>query len=251
MRHVLLSLVALAALLASRPAAAQLGDPTPGEASPQPAQVSACTGGRMVTSLTAGRCCWPAQSWNDERARCEGPPSCPSGMVAEGDRCSAPTPPQPPPAQPPAATYQPPPAAAAPPASGWEPGFEREEEGSEPIMGLFIAGVSMLGAMYLGTAAVSVAVMTSCCSNGFAAINFIPVLGPIIYTPTEFSSSSDAWVYFYFPATIIQSVSFVMMIAGLAIRRPTGRRGSRRASGATPELVGGPGELGAGLRWTF
>src|SRR5690606_8095010 len=49
--------------------------------------VAQCEEGRVVSEQTAGRCCWPAQAWNAEAGRCEGPPRCPSDRVAEGDTC--------------------------------------------------------------------------------------------------------------------------------------------------------------------
>ncbi|MCC6877651.1 MAG: hypothetical protein IT378_25305 [Sandaracinaceae bacterium] len=52
--------------------------------------VAQCAEGRVASEASAGRCCWPAQRWNASAARCEGPPRCPSGRVAEGDTCVAP-----------------------------------------------------------------------------------------------------------------------------------------------------------------
>ncbi len=46
-----------------------------------------CPGGRVVTARTAGRCCWPAQSWDAEHDRCTDPPTCPADLVAHGDDC--------------------------------------------------------------------------------------------------------------------------------------------------------------------
>lgn len=46
-----------------------------------------CAEGRVSTG--EGYCCWPGQSWNDERSRCVGPPRCPPGSVGEGDECVA------------------------------------------------------------------------------------------------------------------------------------------------------------------
>lgn len=48
-----------------------------------------CTEGRVVTPETAGRCCWPAQTFSTQLGRCEGPPRCPEDFVAEGDSCVA------------------------------------------------------------------------------------------------------------------------------------------------------------------
>lgn len=73
-RH--LTLVSSVALLLFAPTAAHAQD--------------ACTEGRVRTSETAGRCCWPGQRWATDVRRCDGPPSCPSGLVADGDSCIAP-----------------------------------------------------------------------------------------------------------------------------------------------------------------
>ncbi|GAB5540816.1 MAG: hypothetical protein SangKO_005760 [Sandaracinaceae bacterium] len=51
-----------------------------------PAAVHAqCAEGRVPTG--EGYCCWPGQTWNDERSRCVGPPRCPEGSFGEGDEC--------------------------------------------------------------------------------------------------------------------------------------------------------------------
>lgn len=48
-----------------------------------------CTGGRVSSLRTAGRCCWPGQNWARREARCSGAPRCPEGLAAEGDSCVA------------------------------------------------------------------------------------------------------------------------------------------------------------------
>lgn len=55
-----------------------------------PARAQECAEGRVSSPETAGRCCWPGQSWSEEHGRCSGPPSCPEGLTAEGDRCVLP-----------------------------------------------------------------------------------------------------------------------------------------------------------------
>lgn len=54
-----------------------------------------CVEGRIESEATAGRCCWPGQTWDAEHARCSGPPTCPAERVAEGDACVLATPPAP------------------------------------------------------------------------------------------------------------------------------------------------------------
>lgn len=44
-----------------------------------------CEEGREPTS--EGYCCWPGQTWDDERSRCANPPECPEGLVAAGLEC--------------------------------------------------------------------------------------------------------------------------------------------------------------------
>ncbi|MGE0786303.1 MAG: hypothetical protein AB7S26_11490 [Sandaracinaceae bacterium] len=206
-----------------------------------------CAAGRTVTEASAGRCCWPGQSWNDDAARCEGPPACPAGMAAEGDSCVPFAPASPPPVAEPVA----PPVASAPqPVYLERPSFEppRPREDSEPIMGLFIAGVSSLAATYLATVVYTTFALTSCCAGDLVAINYIPVVGPIIWTPTTFDGYYGS-PFFYFPSAIIQAVTFALTLAGLVIKRPSRPRDV--ASLLLPELVGGPGEIGLGLRWAL
>lgn len=66
------TLAALGALLVLAPAVAAAQD---------------CAEGR---ERVEGHCCWPAQTWSTERARCEGAPRCPHDLVEHGDACVAP-----------------------------------------------------------------------------------------------------------------------------------------------------------------
>src|SRR5690606_33912480 len=56
---------------------------------PLTAHAQECAPGRVLTA--DGYCCWPAQHWSTERARCEGPPACPSPLMAAGDDCLEPS----------------------------------------------------------------------------------------------------------------------------------------------------------------
>lgn len=47
-----------------------------------------CAEGR---ERVGGRCCWPGQTWSDDRARCEGAPRCPAPLLEHGDACVATT----------------------------------------------------------------------------------------------------------------------------------------------------------------
>ncbi len=49
-----------------------------------------CTEGRVATTESAGRCCWPGQTWARDLGRCDGPPSCPAGLAGSGDSCIPP-----------------------------------------------------------------------------------------------------------------------------------------------------------------
>jgi formylglycine-generating enzyme required for sulfatase activity len=44
-----------------------------------------CIEGQIQNESTAGHCCWPGQTWALDR--CSGAPSCPEGLVVEGDGC--------------------------------------------------------------------------------------------------------------------------------------------------------------------
>ncbi|MDQ3035476.1 MAG: hypothetical protein M3Y87_23930 [Myxococcota bacterium] len=53
---------------------------------PSIASAQECAEGRARID---GRCCWPAQTWSAERARCEGAPRCPEALVEHGETCVA------------------------------------------------------------------------------------------------------------------------------------------------------------------
>lgn len=46
---------------------------------------STCEGGRVADAQ--GFCCWPGQSFARAEHACVGPPSCPAGLVAQGEDC--------------------------------------------------------------------------------------------------------------------------------------------------------------------
>lgn len=54
---------------------------------PTTVRAQTCAEGRVASTDTEGRCCWPGQRWSAAAARCDGPPTCPPGRVAEGDAC--------------------------------------------------------------------------------------------------------------------------------------------------------------------
>jgi hypothetical protein len=53
------------------------------------AAAQTCAPGRIASEESAGRCCWPGQTWSAEHARCEGVPTCPAGYGGEGETCVA------------------------------------------------------------------------------------------------------------------------------------------------------------------
>lgn len=206
-----------------------------------------CAPGRVANEATGGRCCWPGQSWSNEQSRCEGPPTCPAGMWGEGADCVAATPPH-------AEIPSPPAAQPAPAAPRYAPPIEAEPRApteTEPIVGLAVAGGVSLGVTYLATVVGTAINMASCYSGCEEfALNFIPVVGPIAwvaYDSGRYSGYSTMTAVFYFPASIIQAVSFTLLLAGVIIQRPA--RAAPRSW--QPELTGGPGNVGMGLRWTF
>lgn len=54
---------------------------------PAMAVAQECSEGRLRIE---GRCCWPGQSWSLEHGRCDGAPTCPTGLVEHGETCVAP-----------------------------------------------------------------------------------------------------------------------------------------------------------------
>jgi len=49
----------------------------------------ACAPGRVASEQSAGRCCWPGQTWSVADARCDGVPLCPEGFGGDGNTCVA------------------------------------------------------------------------------------------------------------------------------------------------------------------
>lgn len=214
-----------------------------------------CLEGRVATEQSGGRCCWPGQTWNDEAARCEGAPQCPDGFGGEGDQCvqlniGEPAPTYPP-AQPPASPQQYAPAQTAPQRpnyahpvppnrASWQPA--PRPAGTEPIIGLAIAGGVSFGATYIATVIGTAFELMSCC-NGEVGFNFIPVVGPVLYVATSSSRASGFGITMFTSSAVVQAVTLTLMAAGLIVQRP---RRVRRAWQA--ELIGGPGDAGVGGR---
>jgi hypothetical protein len=49
--------------------------------------MAVCSGGRIRTADDAAQCCWAAQTGGTTQKPCSGIPSCPNGLVADGEDC--------------------------------------------------------------------------------------------------------------------------------------------------------------------
>lgn len=136
-----------------------------------------CHEGRVSSEDTDGRCCWPGQRWSDERARCVGPPRCPSGLVSEGDTCVRSMAPAPPPA-----VASPPPTQISshwPEAGGPPARHVRVEVGRLDNRGLVGTGSGFVALGYLSQflgAIMGLAAGTTC-EREFGAVALIPIAG--------------------------------------------------------------------------
>ncbi len=52
-----------------------------------------CPPGQSVSDVSNGHCCWGVQAWSAAQNACIGIPTCPPGLVPQGDNCAAPPPP--------------------------------------------------------------------------------------------------------------------------------------------------------------
>lgn len=195
--------------------------------SPATAGAQECAGGRVASSATRGRCCWPGQTWSDEHARCAGPPRCPDGMAAEGDACvgSAALV-----AAPPAAYHEAAPPSSEPPAALAWPlvstdighGVLNPRIARSSNEALLISGVTLLGVGYLASILTGVFDQTgyncwsgSCNTWPFA---FIPGVGGVLAGTVSLSGSrySIGWgMAMGIPAGVTQLVGLALLIAGL------------------------------------
>lgn len=240
-----------------------------------------CASGREVGPDTAGRCCWPGQRFDDERGRCEGPPSrCPSGWGAAGDECVQQ-------AAPPSTStgtstaseprygdYAPQPAAGAQPWYGEAgtgspsygqpaPGWERPPESTrtEPIMGVMQTGLMFLAVGFgssMGFAIATSQQYTYYSTPSSWPFGFVPLVGGFAWgiSDASYCCGSKLGLALGIPASVVQLLGFVMAIAGGAARRPAAA--PVRLHGdldlpalGSPRVTGGPGEAGVGLEWSF
>lgn len=114
-----------------------------------------------------------------------------------------------------------------------------------PIVGTHIdVGLTVAGAITLGLG-IGTSVFIGVLAND--VFFFIPLAGGLIHA--NLVDTSQAWglgggVF------LIQASGLVLMVAGLAANHPNDP-GAQAAASPVPELVGGPGEVGLGLRWRF
>ncbi len=201
-----------------------------------------CALGREISPDTAGRCCWPAQRWNAEAGRCEGPPRCPEGWVAEGDACLREAPPVAPEvAAPPSrveALGAPPSQAAPRPYVGLSeeppPRLQPGDLDSHPDYGFIAAGSVVLALAYIPSA-----VMGSIFGSWIAGA---PVIGAWLWPTMEVFSG----LIIGLPLAAVQTVGFILLLVGLASWSENVPWASQPI-----ELIGGPGDIGAGVRVRF
>lgn len=105
-------------------------------------------------------------------------------------------------------------------------------------------GLTVAGAVTLGVGYVTSAVFGGLGNN---PILFIPVVGGLIHAPLNGTGGGIALGLSLFG---VQAVGLIIMIAGLAHNHPNDPRAVAEGSWV-PEIIGGPGEAGAGLRWRF
>jgi hypothetical protein len=187
-------------------------------ASPALAQ---CAEGREVGAETAGRCCWPAQRWNDARGRCEGPPACPEGWGAEGDACVAerthdrPTIPW----ESPASSEFEDPTRFDPPPFVFARPRAMSEERTVSIRPMWISGLVLFSVSYAYSVISGTVFSLECCGAN-AWPMFIPIVGGLIWPVATNWQFRDWSLAFGIPGAAVQIGGVVLMILGIAMRRP-------------------------------
>lgn len=219
------------------------------------ARAQECTEGRVVTPESAGRCCWPGQTFSAALGRCEGPPRCPDELVPEGDSCverqlaaddqAAPTEaPAAPDAQLPPTVQRTPWGAAlgpGPSTSGllWpaRPSLEGAVQDPRVVRGtddgLVLAGLLIFGGGYLGAILIGVIDQTArnCAdvSGGFFRstgcdswpLAFVPIGGGIAAGSAAFSGSRGSVALGIIGGPIAAVQILGMIFVGLALGNPT------------------------------
>lgn len=204
-----------------------------------------CAPGRAITDATAGRCCWPGQTWDDERARCDGPPACPSGWGAAGDECVRIEAPAASPARATASPAAGPPAASIPlaPSKG---GYMRYRTIRRPIKGLWTTGTFMLALAYTYSIVIgSIYVTSSSCDAQNSWANWIPIVGGYIWAGVADGCGygSSLGMYMGIPGSGVQTLGLIFLTIGLLTRQ------SVHVPDHAPRVTAGPGDLGLALSW--
>lgn len=180
-----------------------------------------CSEGRVRTARTAGRCCWPDQTFTEARGRCEGPPSCPRELVAHGDACVArargPSL-QHPAASPPGTSRE---LSAPRPADlGIPARFELPVRAEETnITGLYVTGLVTLAVAYTFNVVTSSIVIADspCCGENGAWAGYIPLVGGFVWPAVDQTFWPSEW--FGIPGAAVQIGGLVMTLVGLLVRR--------------------------------
>lgn len=183
-----------------------------------------CAGGRVATAATRGRCCWPGQFYSPEYGRCDGPPSCPAGLVASGNDCVAE-----PVSASPVVTTTLVPVVAYP-----------TRRVRQPIWALAISGAALFTVMYVAHISVAVGIGSRSDDVGYQAI---PFAGPWVCLAA--CSDPGDFIAALVASGVIQLAGLTMTILGLAVQvehevRAELDRGPRWALApwATPEGAG-------------
>lgn len=109
--------------------------------------------------------------------------------------------------------------------------------GTHPDWGLVVTGAVLLGAGYLTSVVFG--------ALGDNAILFIPVIGGFIHAPLN---GTGGGIALGLTVSAVQVVGVILLIVGLVANIPND---PPRVASLVPRLVGGPGEAGGGLRWSF
>lgn len=184
-----------------------------------------CLEGRVVSDQSGGRCCWPGQSWNDDAARCSGPPSCPDGWAGAGDECvrvNAPPSTTVPPVVPDMSTAE---AVADSAALEWASSSTGPPDGRlRPRQvrgrddGLIYAGAITFGVAYAAHAVIATLILAT--SSGWAGrehfeLWFIPGLGGFVQATV---SSANYGLTLGLPGAVIETIGIGLFTAGLVER---------------------------------
>jgi hypothetical protein len=191
------------------------------------ARAQECADGRVNTPETAGRCCWPGQSWSDQLGRCSGPPTCPAGRSASGDDCVLAggenvMAQQPPPGYqaqqpPPGYENQPPPGYGTP---GYQPVYGAQPVGQprqvqRPRMGLAIMGIVMFAVSWVVPTVIGLSIAPEDGISDDFYFMAVPLAGPFIMTGLV----ENSWpIAFFVLDGILQLAGLTALILGFTLK---------------------------------